>query len=90
MSVWCAWTMKQPSSSTHVAMFFAVTRVQRRSCTIPSCVRCATLELQSLDFAVGPRSIDLNFAPCGSTVLCQFARFTQDKQCAVMHVLCNC
>jgi len=69
MSVWFAWTVKQPSSSTHVAMFFAARHVQKRSCTTLSCVQYATLQLQSLGFAVGHRSTDVNFAPCGSTVL---------------------
>lgn len=69
MSVWYAWTVKQPSFSTHVAMFYAVTRVQKRSCTILSCVQYATLQLQSLGFAVGLRSSESKSALCGSTVL---------------------
>jgi len=69
MSVWSAWTVKQPSSSTHVAMFFAVRHAQKRSCTILSCAQYATLRLQSLAFVVGHRSTDVKFALCGSTVL---------------------
>ncbi len=100
MSVWFAWTVKQPSSSTHVAMFFAVTHAQKRSCTILSCVPCATLQLQSLGFAVGPRSTDLKVAPCAASIfLVYISQALRRDGCPIQllmleflerHAVCHC